>query len=724
VTRDQGDSWLDRAKMRVVALTIVTGGALLANSSTLHVTSGPLWPTALGLLITVGAALRVIIEAFRPGGQLSATRWLAYGALATNVVLVIWGAPQTPKDAAPWAIHLTVLGLTSAPVAFPRRPRAVVVALLATTHLLLRLKSADGVAPVLETVIPVVGSLAIGALLSALNQAFAAAREAQEQVAAIAEAEAAQREQELQRQWWDLLVHDRVLAALLMGSRATTLRTLATARALAVEALEALEGRSDRELTMESFPERVVSFGRTVGVDVEASAEGVGTPDDVLGAMWGAVQEAILNVAKHSGVRSCVVSLKGSAESATVDVTDEGRGFVLSEVPDERIGVRRSLPGHLALVGGSAEVESLPGSGTRVRLEWSRSSAAPHRAVVLDPARLMPYPWLIPAWVTLHAALGLQLTHVVTSWPAAIAGMLLIALGSALVVRNRVRRYAATAVACLLSGLALSVSAVTSAPYSDFRLWACGAVAPATLLMVMSGSVRLAGTLAIGGFAVVIALVGHQGDGYLRGALEASGQLPILYAIGVIVGRSFERATNRLRSANDRRIALIASREASAARMEEGNRRRALLSDTALPLLRQLVAEPLITQDTRMACRAVEATTRDHLLASVILDERVERAVADARQRGAKVILGSADHTVHPSSAGKLTELRSALVALLEHAGEGSQVRARWTPGDPRWVGTIAAERLSLGATWTGSLSGAASHRFDVDEDTVWMEIH
>ncbi len=723
MTHDQGDSWLDRAKMRVVALTIVTCGVLMVNSATLHVTQAPLWPTALGLLITVGAALRVIVEVLRPGGRLRATRWLAFGALATNVVLVVWAAPQIPRDAAPWAIQFTVLGLTSAPIAFPRRSRAVVVTLLATSYLILRLKSAAGVAPVLETVIPVVGSLAIGVLLRSLNQAFEAVREAQEQVAAIAEAEAAQREQELQRQWWDLLVHDRVLAALLMGSRATTLRTLATARALAVEALEALEGRSELELTMESFPERVVSFGRTVGVDVQASAEGARTPEDVLGAMWGAVQEAILNVAKHSGVRSCVVSLNGSADSATVDVTDQGRGFVLADVPEERIGVRRSLPGHLALVGGSAEVASVPGSGTTVRLKWSRNLAAPPRAVVLDPARLMPYPWLIPAWVALHALLGLQLTDVVRSWAQAVAATCLIALGAALTVRNRSRVYAASSVLCLITGLAMSVSAVIAAPYSDWRLWACGAVAPTALLLVLSGSVRLAGILALGGFAVVLALVGHQGDGYLRGAIEASVQLPILYVIGLIVGRSFERATDRLRSANDRRIALIASRESSAARMEEGNRRLALLSDTALPLLRQLVAEPLITRDTRLACRAVEATTRDHLLASVILDEKVETAVAEARQRGAKVILGSTEHSVGSSKVAQLTALRSALVALLEHAREGSQVRARWTPADPRWAGTIAAERLSLGAMWAATLSDA-SHRFDVDEDTVWMEIH
>lgn len=191
----------------------------------------------------------------------------------------------------------------------------MVVTLLATSYLILRLKSAAGVAPVLETVIPVVGSLAIGVLLRSLNQAFEAVREAQEQVAAIAEAEAAQREQELQRQWWDLLVHDRVLAALLMGSRATTLRTLATARALAVEALEALEGRSELELTMESFPERVVSFGRTVGVDVQASAEGAeerprDRPSWAVGGA--AVQEANVSTwpSVFPGVRSCVCSLE------------------------------------------------------------------------------------------------------------------------------------------------------------------------------------------------------------------------------------------------------------------------------------------------------------------------------------------------------------------------------------------------------------------------------
>jgi hypothetical protein len=439
--------------------------------------------------------------------------------------------------------------------------------------------------------------------------------------------------------------------------------------------------------------------------------------------MWRAVQEAMLNVVKHSGARSCVVSLKGSADSVSVTVVDHGRGFVLAEVPDERIGVRRSLPGHVTLVGGSADIESTPGEGTTVRLSWTRHPSAPPRSLVLDPTRLMPYPWLIPLWVMLHAGLGLQLTEAVRSWSGASASTLLILVGTTLTVRNRSRRFATVAVLCLLSGLALSISAVEPVPYSDWRLWACGAVAPATLLMVLSGSVRLAGVLGIGGFIVVVAIVGYPGPGYLRGAIEAGGQLLILYVIGLIAARSFERATDRLHVANDERLVLIASREASAARMEEGNRRLSLLSDTALPLLRRLVADPLITRGTRQACQAAEATTRDQLLASVILDETVESAIARARQRGARVILGSPEHTARSTMTAQLTALRSALVALLEHAGDGSQVRARWTPDDPRWAGTIAGERLALGPASAASLATLVPHHFDVDGDTVWMQI-
>ena len=47
---------------------------------------------------------------------------------------------------------------------------------------------------------------------------------------------------------------------------------------------------------------------------------------------------------------------------------DEGPGFELETVPTERRGVRDSIVGRMAAVGGSAVVESRPGEGTEIAL--------------------------------------------------------------------------------------------------------------------------------------------------------------------------------------------------------------------------------------------------------------------------------------------------------------------------------------------------------------------
>ena len=47
---------------------------------------------------------------------------------------------------------------------------------------------------------------------------------------------------------------------------------------------------------------------------------------------------------------------------------DEGPGFELGAVPTERRGVRDSIVGRMAAVGGSAGRDSQPGEGTEVAL--------------------------------------------------------------------------------------------------------------------------------------------------------------------------------------------------------------------------------------------------------------------------------------------------------------------------------------------------------------------
>jgi signal transduction histidine kinase len=105
-------------------------------------------------------------------------------------------------------------------------------------------------------------------------------------------------------------------------------------------------------------------------ISVTFSAEGLKKrlPANVELVLYRIVQEALTNVAKHSGATSVQVKLRRRSNIVTVTVADDGRGFELRDVTRTEgsglglFGMRERL----ALVGGTVAIESAPGRGTTV----------------------------------------------------------------------------------------------------------------------------------------------------------------------------------------------------------------------------------------------------------------------------------------------------------------------------------------------------------------------
>lgn len=97
-------------------------------------------------------------------------------------------------------------------------------------------------------------------------------------------------------------------------------------------------------------------------------------------ALFRAAQEALVNVARHSGADAVLIQVGQAAGSLRIEVEDDGRGFdpqaVATPARDGRglglLGMRERL----ALVGGRIEVDSTPGHGTRIVLEAPLGAAA------------------------------------------------------------------------------------------------------------------------------------------------------------------------------------------------------------------------------------------------------------------------------------------------------------------------------------------------------------
>jgi two-component system sensor histidine kinase UhpB len=120
---------------------------------------------------------------------------------------------------------------------------------------------------------------------------------------------------------------------------------------------------------------QVRRFREQTGIraDAETSGDLDGLDDDQQVAIYRVAQEALNNVARHSGARSVGLRLEGRDEAVELTVEDDGRGF-------RRNGSRRGLglegmAERARLIGGDLDVSSGDGRGTRIRLSLPRKGA-------------------------------------------------------------------------------------------------------------------------------------------------------------------------------------------------------------------------------------------------------------------------------------------------------------------------------------------------------------
>jgi signal transduction histidine kinase len=122
-------------------------------------------------------------------------------------------------------------------------------------------------------------------------------------------------------------------------------------------------------------------LSRVHGIEVEVDADCQGRPtgdDDCEGEreleVLRIADEALHNAVRHAAASHVVVTLDGRGETLRVEIADDGVGFDPAdpELRSHHLGLT-SMEERARELGGSLEVDSRPGSGTRVTLEVSRT---------------------------------------------------------------------------------------------------------------------------------------------------------------------------------------------------------------------------------------------------------------------------------------------------------------------------------------------------------------
>jgi signal transduction histidine kinase len=170
------------------------------------------------------------------------------------------------------------------------------------------------------------------------------------------------------------LLHDHALQTLetIASGRFTDLESvLAQARAESQKLSDELD---DRVAASASIVTRLADLaaeqtmaGLVVDFDARAAASAPDVPLALAGALFGAATEALTNVRKHAGVDRAAVTVRAGGGEVIVTITDLGVGFDVTRA-NGGFGMGESISRRMGDAGGTAVVESTPGTGTRVIL--------------------------------------------------------------------------------------------------------------------------------------------------------------------------------------------------------------------------------------------------------------------------------------------------------------------------------------------------------------------
>ena len=339
------------------------------------------WP---GFILVGVGQLGLIYAAFFSGHNRFWQRWYAR---SIEAVIVTWflalpAGQSMPEGMYPWAWWGVGLAAVAAFAGLPPVRAIIFLVSLDSFWFIARFFPAYGGVDVWlnlqDTLLTFLFAALLGSLILVTRYEASKVDEASARRLAAATEQARAEAEVREKSRLDALVHDKVLTTLLMASKAQTAEDQQSAAKLAIAAITALNSVPDSNrvgsVTASNFFAALEKIAQNQDASLEVSTgevDNLSIPEEVAAALTEATLQAIANSQQHAGDKaSRSLVLKGHKGGIKIVIKDDGRGFRMSRVPKNRLGLRISIIERVEMVGGRAFIDSRPGAGANIILEW------------------------------------------------------------------------------------------------------------------------------------------------------------------------------------------------------------------------------------------------------------------------------------------------------------------------------------------------------------------
>ncbi|MGL4305698.1 MAG: sensor histidine kinase [Mycobacteriaceae bacterium] len=189
----------------------------------------------------------------------------------------------------------------------------------------------------------------------------------------------------VERERFDALTHDGVMSTLLAVSQTNNNAAIAIQARNTLNQLNRLRSGLGTEemLSISSALSQLRSAATEVDEEILFFTEDDGTntqlqvPSEVIRSMAAGLSEALRNSLRHAQKSASTpvhrfVKVATSVRQINIQIIDDGKGFSPENIPAHRLGIAVSICGRMQqLIGGSSIVDSVPGKGTIITLQWN-----------------------------------------------------------------------------------------------------------------------------------------------------------------------------------------------------------------------------------------------------------------------------------------------------------------------------------------------------------------